>query len=185
MCSGVVLEYFSTALGDALTPEAGQAWAKFMDLMIEVVTETGEGEVFSNNSPFTDIQLLDDEFYQKAEQHKRMEAWQGKENLSWPQKLTNLLFPSNPGTLKDMVAMQAETFARRERDRNAICKNTHGPISLLYGARTLFCTVAALLVIILAFVVWPVHDVIHQPSFWWECALQCSVFWTGQKNMMI
>ena len=76
--------------------------------------------------------------------------------------------------------MQTETFARRERDRNAICKNTHGPISLLCGVRTLLCTVAALLVIILAFVVWPVHDVIHQPSYWWECALQCSVFWTGQ-----
>ena len=45
LCSGVVLEYFTTALGDALTPEAGQAWAKFMDLMIEVVTDTAKGEI--------------------------------------------------------------------------------------------------------------------------------------------
>ena len=41
----MVLEYFTTALGDALTPEAGQAWAKFIDLMIEVVTDTAKGEI--------------------------------------------------------------------------------------------------------------------------------------------
>ena len=41
----MVLEYFTTALGDALTPEAAQAWAKFLDLMIEVVTEAAEGEI--------------------------------------------------------------------------------------------------------------------------------------------
>ena len=45
VCLGVALEYFTTALGDALTPEAGQAWAKFLDLMIEVATETAEGEI--------------------------------------------------------------------------------------------------------------------------------------------
>ena len=42
---GVVLEYFTTALGDALTPEAGQGWANFMDLCIEVVTETAKGKI--------------------------------------------------------------------------------------------------------------------------------------------
>ena len=40
---GVVLEYFTTALGDALTPEAGQGWANFMDFCIEVVKETCRG----------------------------------------------------------------------------------------------------------------------------------------------
>ena len=45
LSEGVALEYFTTALGDALTPEAGQAWAKFMDLMIEVVTDTAKGEI--------------------------------------------------------------------------------------------------------------------------------------------
>ena len=94
--------------------------------------------------------------------------------------MTNLLFPSDPGTLADMVAMQTDTFDRRDRDRIAICMNNYGPISLLYGLRTLVCTVGALLVIILAFVLWPVHDVIEEPVFWWECALQCSVFWTGE-----
>ena len=39
------MEYFTTALGDALTPEAGQGWAKFMDLCIEVVTETAKGKI--------------------------------------------------------------------------------------------------------------------------------------------
>ena len=93
--------------------------------------------------------------------------------------MINLLFPSDPGSLQDMVDMQSETFDRRDRDRIAVCMNEHAPISLLYGLRTLVCTIGALLVIILAFVIWPVHDVIQEPSFWWECALQCSVFWTG------
>ena len=40
-------------------------------------------------------------------------------------------------------------------------------------------TVACLLVILLAFVFYPVHDVIKEPGYWWECAIQCSLFWTG------
>ena len=98
--------------------------------------------------------------------------------------MIKLLFPSDPGSLKDMIDMQTETFGRRDRDRIAICKNEYGPISLLYGVRTLFCTIGALLVIILAFVIWPVHDVIQEPTFWWECALQCSVFWTGEGFLL-
>ena len=40
LCIDVVLDYFSTALGPALTEEAGLGWSNFMDLMIEVVKET-------------------------------------------------------------------------------------------------------------------------------------------------
>ena len=104
---------------------------------------------------------------------------QPKTKKSGMEKMANILFPSDPGSFEDMIRMQTNTFDRRDIDRIAICDNEHGPISLLYGVRTLFCTVGALLVIILAFVIWPVHDVIKDPSFWWECALQCSVFWTG------
>ena len=45
---GVVLDYFTTALGDALTPEAGEGWSNFMDLCIEVVTETAKGTAIIN-----------------------------------------------------------------------------------------------------------------------------------------
>ena len=38
----VVLNYFSTALGPALTDAAALGWSNFMDLMIEVVKETVE-----------------------------------------------------------------------------------------------------------------------------------------------
>ena len=40
---GVVLNYFTTALGPALTEEAGVGWTKFLDLMIEVVRDTAKG----------------------------------------------------------------------------------------------------------------------------------------------
>ena len=40
----MVLEYFTTALGPALTPEAGVGWSNFMDLMIEVVRDTAKGQ---------------------------------------------------------------------------------------------------------------------------------------------
>lgn len=39
---GVVLNYFSGALGDALTQEAATGWSNFMDLMIEVVRDTAK-----------------------------------------------------------------------------------------------------------------------------------------------
>ena len=38
----MVLNYFSTALGSALTDAAALGWSNFMDLMIEVVKETVE-----------------------------------------------------------------------------------------------------------------------------------------------
>ena len=38
----VVLNYFSTALGPALTDAAALGWSNLMDLMIEVVKETVE-----------------------------------------------------------------------------------------------------------------------------------------------
>ena len=41
-------------------------------------------------------------------------------------------------------------------------------------------TIACLFIILLAFVFFPVHDVIKEPGYWWECAIQCSVFWTGE-----
>ena len=41
---GVVLEYFTNALGPALTHEAAVGWTNFLDLMIEVVKETAKGD---------------------------------------------------------------------------------------------------------------------------------------------
>ena len=38
----MVLNYFSTALGPALTDAAALGWSNLMDLMIEVVKETVE-----------------------------------------------------------------------------------------------------------------------------------------------
>ena len=42
--TGVILEYFTNALGPALTAEAAVGWTKFLDLMIEVVTDTAKGD---------------------------------------------------------------------------------------------------------------------------------------------
>ena len=38
------MEYFTNALGPALTPEAGVGWTNFLDLMIEVVRDTARGK---------------------------------------------------------------------------------------------------------------------------------------------
>ena len=43
--TGVILEYFTNALGPALTAEAAVGWTKFLDLMIEVVTDTAKGDI--------------------------------------------------------------------------------------------------------------------------------------------
>ena len=99
-------------------------------------------------------------------------------------KMMSLLFPVDPGSLEDMLEMQGDTYAKRRRDRTAICNNQYGSISLFYGLQMVLSTVAALLVIVLGFVIWPVHDVVHEPSYWWECALQCSVFWTCEFDIL-
>ena len=39
------MEYFTNALGPALTHEAAVGWTNFLDLMIEVVKETAKGEM--------------------------------------------------------------------------------------------------------------------------------------------
>ena len=38
------MEYFTNALGPALTHEAAVGWTNFLDLMIEVVKETAKGD---------------------------------------------------------------------------------------------------------------------------------------------
>ena len=63
---GVVLNYFSGALGDALTQEAGTGWSNFMDLMIEVVRDTAK----------------EDETYKKAVLTKQnYGSWMGEKVL--------------------------------------------------------------------------------------------------------
>ena len=108
---------------------------------------------------------------------KDIAAWNQKHE-SVMEKVFDLLFPV-PGSLEDALSMQTETFERRERDRNAVCRNEYGHISVFYGIRTILCTVGALLVIILGFVIFPVHDGVREPIYWWECPLQCAVYWTG------
>ena len=93
--------------------------------------------------------------------------------------LLRFLFPAPPASLTEVSCLQDDTFERRRRGPIAVCRGTYGPISLWYSARTVLMTVACLLVILLAFVFYPVHDVIKEPSYWWECAIQCSLFWTG------
>ena len=84
---GVVLEYFTTALGDALTPEAGQGWANFMDLCIEVVTETAKGKHnWSGQLQLVDLNVSinpDDETYKKTVMKNGKEAWKQQEQVDW------------------------------------------------------------------------------------------------------
>ena len=116
----------------------------------------------------------DDETYKKAVLSK-----QGIRG-SKTQRLLNFLFPTPPWSLPEMMYLQNENFERRRLGPIAVCSNEYGPISAWFTVRTVIMNLACLLVILLAFVFFPVHDVIMEPSFWWECAIQCSVFWTGQ-----
>ena len=99
-------------------------------------------------------------------------------------QILRFLFPLPPSNLTEVMCLQDDNFDRRRRGPIDICRGTYGPISLWYSARTVLMTVACLLVILLAFVFYPVHDVIKEPGYWWECAIQCSLFWTGGHRGM-
>ena len=52
--SEVVLKYFTNALGPALTSDAATGWTNFLDLMIEVVSETARGQRQEYSTPKLD-----------------------------------------------------------------------------------------------------------------------------------
>ena len=64
----VFLEYFTSALGPALTEEAATGWTNLLDLMIEVVRDTAKRGLRINLKVSFIIQetLSEDEFYRKA-----------------------------------------------------------------------------------------------------------------------
>ena len=143
--------------------------------MIEVVRETARGQRHEYSTPKLIKNISDDEIYKKAVLSK-----QGFSGISKTQRLLNFLFPTPPWSLPEMMFLQNENFKRRRMGPIAVCSNEYGPISAWFTVRTVLMNLALLLIILFAFVFFPVHDVIMEPSYWWECALQCSIFWTGQ-----
>ena len=85
--TGVILEYFTNALGPALTAEAAVGWTKFLDLMIEVVTDTAKGDILHGmmcRCVYKYTYILDDETYKKTVlTDKKYGLWMGeKVNLT-------------------------------------------------------------------------------------------------------
>ena len=83
----MILEYFTNALGPALTAEAAVGWTKFLDLMIEVVTDTAKGDIWNRimcSSVYSLQSILDDETYKKTVlTDKKYGLWMGeKVNLT-------------------------------------------------------------------------------------------------------
>ena len=122
--------------------------------------------------------------------------------------LASILFPPPPASLAVMRREQAAAFARRAKECTAVVQGEAEATSVLYWLRSLVSSLASLLVVLVAFVLWPVHDVLVEPGYWWgpglqdhllllllllllltttqadlasrwECALQCSCIWTA------
>ena len=47
-----------------------------------------------------------------------------------------------------------------------VCQGEYPPVSLLYWIRSLLAIAASLLLILVGFVLWPVHDVLLDQSYW-------------------
>ena len=62
---------------------------------------------------------------------------------------------------------QNATFARRAKECTAVVKGQGEGTSILYWLRSLVSSLASLLVVLVAFVLWPVHDVLVEPGYWW------------------
>ena len=100
-------------------------------------------------------------------------------------RLLSFLFPTPPASLTEVTYIQNENLERRRRGPIMVCSNQYGEISGWFTVRSVVMCLACLLVILLAFVFFPVHDVIREPWYWWECAIQCSVFWTALVGMFL
>ena len=46
-------------------------------------------------------------------------------------------------------------------------EGTYPPVSIFYWVRSLFSIALSLLLILVGFVLWPVHDVLKDESYWW------------------
>ena len=108
--------------------------------------------------------------------------------------LGSILLPPPSVRYTRMRKEQEATFAKRESDQIAVgcviknkphthsvhpwcfecpvshlqmIEGTYPPVSIFYWVRSLFSIALSLLLILVGFVLWPVHDVLKDESYWW------------------
>lgn len=80
--------------------------------------------------------------------------------------MVTILFPPAPHSLLGMRKEQKAAFGRRSRDRLAVCRSLYPGTSGWYWVRSTLSVLLSLLVILVGFVFFPVHNVLLDESFW-------------------
>ena len=72
--------------------------------------------------------------------------------------------------------------ARRDEDWMKLVLNTNVKESSKYLLRPIGGACLGIIVVVIGLVVWPQHDVVVEPKYWWEClVLQCDVIWVNMS----
>ena len=86
------------------------------------------------------------------------------------------------GTFEARETKQALINARRDEACLALVESTYKAESYKYLLRPLGSALLGILVVVVGLVVWPQHDVVKYPEYWWEClVLQCDVIWVNMS----